>query len=76
VGRSEIALPARPGLAQLTPATDTPALLAAVWRGEVAPPTAVATVTATIGLGLLALGWATDAEAAVADAERIWRDRL
>jgi hypothetical protein len=59
----------------LTPSTDTPALLASVWRGEVAPPTAVATITATIGLGLLALGWATNAEAADHDAERIWRDR-
>jgi anthranilate phosphoribosyltransferase len=75
-GRSEIALPARQGLPPLTPASDTPELVAAVWRNEVAPPTAVATVIATIGLGLLALGWATDAEAAERDAERIWRDRL
>lgn len=75
-GRSEIALPAHPGLAALTPATDTPALLADVWRGEVAPPTAVATITATIALGLLAMGWATGADAAERDAERIWRDRL
>jgi anthranilate phosphoribosyltransferase len=75
-GQSEIALPAWQGLAPLTPASDTPALLAAVWRGEVAPPTAVATVIATIGLGLLALGWATTADAAERDAERIWRDRL
>jgi anthranilate phosphoribosyltransferase len=74
-GRSEIALPAWPALAPLTPASDTPALLAAVWRGEVAPPSVVATVTATIGIGLLALGWATTAEAADRDAERIWRDR-
>jgi xanthine/uracil permease len=51
-------------------------LLAAVWHNEVAPPTAVATVIATIGLGLLALGWATNAEAAERDAQRIWRDRL
>jgi anthranilate phosphoribosyltransferase len=74
-GQSEIALPACQGLASLTPSTDTPALLASVWRGEAAPPTAVATITATIGLGLLALGWATNAEAADHDAERIWRDR-
>jgi hypothetical protein len=51
-------------------------VLAAVGRNEVAPPTAVATVIATIGLGLLALGWAATAEAAERDAERIWRDRL
>jgi anthranilate phosphoribosyltransferase len=75
-GRSEITLPAWQGLTPLTPASDTPALLTSVWRGEVAPPTAVATVIATIGLGLLALGWATTAEAAERDAERIWRDRL
>jgi anthranilate phosphoribosyltransferase len=75
LGRSEIALPAWPALAPLTPASDTPALLAAVWRGEVAPPSVVATVIATIGIGLLALGWASTAEAADQDAERIWRDR-
>lgn len=76
LGRSEIALPTWQGLSPLTPVSDTPELLAAVWRNEVAPPTAVATVIATIGLGLLALGWATTAEAAERDAERIWRDRL
>jgi anthranilate phosphoribosyltransferase len=74
-GRLELVLPARPDLSPLTPASDTPALLASVWRGEVAPPTVIATVTATIGLGLLALGWAETAEAADQDAERIWRDR-
>ena len=75
-GRSEIALPAWQDLAALTPASDSPELLAAVWRGEMAPPTAVATVIATIGLGLLALGWAITAAEAERDAERIWRDRL
>jgi anthranilate phosphoribosyltransferase len=75
-GRSEIELPPREGLSALTPASDTPELLAAVWRNEIAPPTAVATVIATIGLGLLALGWATTAEAAERDAERIWQARL
>lgn len=76
LGRSEIALPGWEGLPPLTPASDTPELLAAVWRNEVAPPTAVATVIATIGLGLLALGWAATPEAAERDAQRIWRDRL
>jgi hypothetical protein len=76
LGRSEIALPAWQGLSPLTPASDTPELLAAVWRNEVAPPTAIATVIATIGLALLALGCASNAEAAERDAERIWRNRL
>lgn len=76
LGRSEVALPGWEGLPPLTPASDTPELLAAVWRNEVAPPTAVATVIATIGLGLLALGWAATPEAAERDAQRIWRDRL
>jgi anthranilate phosphoribosyltransferase len=76
LGRSEIALPAWQGLPPLTPASDTPELLAAVWRHEIAPPTAVATVIGTIALGLLALGWAVNAEAAERDAERIWRNRL
>ena len=70
-GRTEIALPAVPGLAALTPASDTPALLAAVWRGDTAPPTVIATIAATIGLGLRALGRG----AAEDDAARIWRDR-
>ncbi len=74
-GASEIALPAWPGLAPLTLAADTPELLCAVWRGETAPPTVIATIIATIGLALLALGWASGAEAAEQDARRIWRDR-
>lgn len=69
-GRQEIPLAARDGLPPLTPAEDTSDLLAAVWRGETAPPTAVATVIATIELALLAMGRAPD-EAAV-----IWRRRL
>jgi anthranilate phosphoribosyltransferase len=75
-GRAEIMLPARLGLLPLTPASDTPELLAAVWRNTAAPPTVIATIIATIVLGLLALGWASTAEAAERDAERIWRDRL
>jgi anthranilate phosphoribosyltransferase len=75
-GRSEIALQERPGLAPLTPASDTPAQMVSVWHGETAPPTVIATVIATIGLGLLAMGWAMTAEAADRDAELIWRDRL
>ena len=75
LGRTDIALPAIPGLPPLAPAADTPELLAAVWRGETAPPTIVATVVATIGLALLALNKARGIEAANADAERIWRAR-
>ena len=71
-GRSEIELGAESGLAPLTPTEDTPALLAAVWRGEAAPPTAVATVLATIGLGLRAMGQPDTR----ADAERVWYGRL
>ena len=74
-GQSEIGLPARPDLAPMLAAGDSPELLAEVWRGEAVPPTAVATVISTIGLGMLALGWASTAEAAEQDAERIWRDR-
>ena len=75
LGRTEIALPAIPGLPPLSPAGDTPELLAAVWRGETAPPTIVATVVATIGLALLAANQAPGIEAANADAEQIWRQR-
>ena len=74
-GQSEIALPAWPDLAPLTPAADTSELFASVWHGDASPPTAVATVIATIGLGLLALGWAATAEAAEREAERVWRER-
>jgi anthranilate phosphoribosyltransferase len=76
LGRSEIPLPAHMGLSPLHPGDETPALLASVWRGDVAPPTVVATIIATIGLGMLALGWATTAEGAELDAQRVWRERL
>jgi hypothetical protein len=76
VGRTEIDLPARPGLGALTPSTDTPALFAAVWRGETAPPTVIATIISTIGIALLSLGRAENAEAAEMEAERIWRARV
>src|SRR5262249_42465890 len=64
VGRTEIALPGRQGLQSPTPASDTPELLTAVWRGETSPPTQVATVVATIALGVLSLGWAETAASA------------
>jgi anthranilate phosphoribosyltransferase len=74
-GRSEIALPAWPDLTPLASASDTSDLVAAVWRGEAKPPTAIATIIATIGLGLLALGWTSGVAEAERDAERIWHDR-
>lgn len=74
-GRSEVVLPVWEALDPLTPTADTPELLAAVWRNDTAPRTAIATVIETIALGLLALDWAQTIEAAHADAERIWRER-
>jgi anthranilate phosphoribosyltransferase len=75
LGKSEIQLPAHLGLIATNAACETPALLAAVWRGEAEPPTTIATITATIGLGLLALGWETNPDAADRTATRIWHDR-
>jgi anthranilate phosphoribosyltransferase len=73
--RRELMLPAVNGLVPLTPREDTPALLAATWRGEARPPGAVETVEATISLGLLALGRAVTAEEATEQAARIWAGR-
>ncbi|MDR3536763.1 MAG: glycosyl transferase family protein [Acetobacteraceae bacterium] len=75
-GRSEVALPAVPDLEAPTPQADTPDLLAAVWRGDAAPPAAVATVQATIALGLLALGRAATGEQADEAARAVWAARL
>ena len=72
-GRSELLLPAN-GPSGMR-AEDTPALLAAVWRGEAAPEDAVATVTGTIAMALLALGRAGDAAQADAQAGAIWASR-
>ena len=72
-GRSELLLPATgPAGAR---AEDTPALLAAVWRGEAAPEDAVATVTGTIAMALLALGHARTADDADARAREVWGQR-
>jgi anthranilate phosphoribosyltransferase len=75
-GRGELPLPAVDGLTAHAPGSDTPDFLAAVWNGAVAPPTPVATVQATIALGLLALGGVETPEAAMADAAAIWSQRL
>ena len=74
-GREELLLPPLAPSAALEPVGDTPELVRAVWQGDAAPPAAVATVTGTIALGLIALG----AERVPADADRraqmIWDAR-
>jgi anthranilate phosphoribosyltransferase len=66
-GISEIALPGMTNLDAPAPRSDTPELLRAVWDGETAPPTTIATITATIALGLIALGHDPG------EADAIWR---
>ena len=72
IGRVELPLPAVALSGSLSPETDTPDLLAAVWRGEIAPPTVIATILATISLGLTAL----DQPSGQDDAVRIWAGRF
>ena len=74
-GSQEIELPAHSGLLPHNPADDTPALLTAVWTGEAAPATPLATIHATIALGLLALGKTVDPARAMVDATSIWAQR-
>ena len=74
-GRAVLDLPAVPGLGEVRAPEADAAGLAAVWRGDAAPPAAVATVRATITLGLLAIGTARTVAAAEADADRIWAER-
>ena len=74
-GRSELVLGAVAGPVLLTPRDDTPALFAAVWRGEVAPPGIIATIVATIALGLLALGHAETPSQADDVARSLWAER-
>jgi anthranilate phosphoribosyltransferase len=66
--REELALPGE-DLPPPDPSVETIDLFAAVWRGEAAPPRPLATIRATLGLALLALG-RSDAEA-----DGIWRER-
>jgi len=75
-GSSEITLPPHPDLPPLAPRGDTPDQFAAVWRGEVAPPTIIATIIATIALGLLALDRDATPETAYVDATTIWAQRF
>jgi anthranilate phosphoribosyltransferase len=74
-GRRELALPAVDGLRPHSPANDTPAAFASVWRGDNVPETPLATIQATIALGLLAMGRADDADRAMQDAASIWAQR-
>jgi anthranilate phosphoribosyltransferase len=75
VGRRELALPAVDGLRAHSPELDTPASFAAVWHGETAPETPLATIRATIALALLAMGRTDDPAQAMADAGAIWAQR-
>ena len=74
-GRLDYALPAIDGLTPHPAATDTPTSFAAVWSGESAPPTPLATIQATIALALLALGQASDAGQAMDRAASVWMQR-
>jgi anthranilate phosphoribosyltransferase len=74
-GRREIVLPAMEGLRPHPPAADTPAGFAAVWNGETTPETPLATIQATIALGLLAIGRTEDPVQAMRDAAAIWAQR-
>ncbi|HVB68358.1 MAG TPA: glycosyl transferase family protein [Acetobacteraceae bacterium] len=74
-GRSTLELPAWPGLGAAAAPEPDPAALSAVWRGDVAPARPVATVRATIALGLLALGTAATPAAAEREAARVWAAR-
>jgi anthranilate phosphoribosyltransferase len=74
-GSREIGLPAQEGLLPHPPAEDTPDSLAAVWTGDATPRTPLATIHATIALGLLALGRTDDPARAMADAAAIWAQR-
>jgi anthranilate phosphoribosyltransferase len=71
VGRSETLLPATIAAAE-DPTVDT---FVAVWQGTATPVRAVATVLATIAMGLLALGHAATADAAASMAIGVWANR-
>jgi anthranilate phosphoribosyltransferase len=75
LGRSETVLDAVAGLSSLVPREDTPDLVAAVWQGTAEPRTVIATIEATIGLGLLALGRVDTPSQAEAQARTIWIER-
>jgi anthranilate phosphoribosyltransferase len=74
-GRQTLDLPAVEGLRAHPAAEDTPDGFAAVWQGDAAPETPLATIQATIALGLLATGRARDPAQAMVDAASIWAQR-
>jgi anthranilate phosphoribosyltransferase len=74
-GRTDFALPAVEGLGPHPPAKDTAQAFAAVWTGDATPETPLATIRATIGLALLALGRADDPAGAMNAAAAIWAQR-
>jgi anthranilate phosphoribosyltransferase len=74
-GCREIDLAGVDGLRPHPPGGDTPAFLAAVWNGDIAPETPLATIRATIALGLLAMGRTDDPAQAMQDAAAIWAQR-
>jgi anthranilate phosphoribosyltransferase len=74
-GRTDLALPAIDGLTAHAPGLDTPDSFAAVWHGDAAPATPLATIRATIALALLAMDRAPSPDQAVADATAIWSQR-
>ncbi len=74
-GRQTLDLPAVEGLRAHPAAEDTPDGLAAVWRGDAMPQTPLATIQATIALGLLATARAQDPVQAMSDAAAIWAQR-
>lgn len=73
--RLEFALPAVEGLRPHPPVADTPAGFAAVWTGDIAPETPLATIRATIALALLAIGRTDNPARAMEDAATIWAQR-
>jgi anthranilate phosphoribosyltransferase len=75
LGRRTLELPVMEGLLPHPPTSDTVASFAAVWAGEAAPPTPLATIQATIALALLAMGRSADPVQAMADAASIWAQR-
>ncbi|HEX2943679.1 MAG TPA: hypothetical protein VHO91_21665, partial [Rhodopila sp.] len=75
-GRQALTLPAVADLVPHPSVDDAPGLLDAVWRGEATPVTPLATIQATIALGLLALRPQRSPAEAMQDAANIWAQRL
>jgi anthranilate phosphoribosyltransferase len=74
-GRRDIILPAVEGLRPHPPGGDSADLVAAVWQGDAAPDTPLATIQATIAMALLAMGRSEDPAQAMTRAHAIWVDR-